>query len=121
MKIMKFQESYGKISDDRQFDHSYWQQLGPEAIFEAAYEMIKDYLMIKEKNVNEPRLQRSVESYQKVKGVEFDIAWQNKEVVKISDKFEINFIGREDLIKTKEAAGRPQDLIDLDNLKRISN
>ncbi len=62
---MRFQESYSQITDEREFDRSYWQKLGPKAIFEAAQGMIKDYLLLKEKNVNEPRLQRSIESFKK--------------------------------------------------------
>ena len=62
---MIVKESYRKITDDRKFDHTYWQKLGPQAIFEAAQGMVKDYLLIKEKNINEPRLQRSIESFKK--------------------------------------------------------
>ncbi len=56
-----------------------------------------------------------------VKGIDFKKAWKNKEVVRIADDFEINFISREDLIKTKEASGRPQDLIDLKNLRETNS
>jgi len=52
-----------------------------------------------------------------IAGISFDEAWMNKEIVKIDDDFEINFIGKDELIKNKEASGRPQDLIDLENLK----
>ncbi len=66
IKTKKFKESYGKLEDDRSFDLEYWQEQGPEAIFEAAYSMIKDYLLIKEGNADEPRIQRTVESYGKI-------------------------------------------------------
>jgi len=62
---MKFKESYGKISSDRSFDKEYWQSLGPAAIFDAAFGIIKDYLIIRHNDDNEPRLQRSVESFKK--------------------------------------------------------
>jgi len=59
-------EFYGKIDNSREFDYKFWQQQSPIQIFQAAYEMICDYLLLKENNVNEPRLQRSVESFQKI-------------------------------------------------------
>ena len=64
---MSIQERYGKLQDhDRSFDKQFWQDAGPEAIFEAAYGMIKDYLLLKTGHADEPRLQRSVESFQKL-------------------------------------------------------
>lgn len=63
---MQFKESYGKLSDDdRSFDRAYWQALGPVAIFDAAYGMIKDYLLIKAGDADEPRLHRTVEHFGK--------------------------------------------------------
>jgi len=59
-------EFYGKINNSREFDYNFWQQQSPVHIFNAAYEMICDYLLLKENNVNEPRLQRAVESFQKI-------------------------------------------------------
>lgn len=62
----KFTESYGRIEDlDRSFDQEFWQKQGTKAIFEAAYDMIKDYLLLKEGYAHEPRLQRTVESFGK--------------------------------------------------------
>lgn len=61
----KFIESYGRLAtDNRSFDIQFWQKQGPQAIFEAAAEMIKDYFLIKS-YADEPRLQRTVESFQK--------------------------------------------------------
>ena len=45
-----------------------------------------------------------------IPGVEFKEAWKRR--------VEVDFISREDLIKAKQAAGRPQDLIDLQALRR---
>jgi hypothetical protein len=50
-----------------------------------------------------------------IDGVEFESAWQNREIVKIDD-LDMVFIGKHDLIVNKRAAGRPQDLIDLEAL-----
>ena len=58
-------ESYQKLGEDEQFDIVFWQAQGEEAIFKAALEMILDSLIIKGTNANEPRLQKSVESFGK--------------------------------------------------------
>ncbi len=64
---MEFRENYSRLkASDRSFDQAYWAELGPEAIFDAAYDMVKDYLLIKNRNVDQPRLLRTVESFQKV-------------------------------------------------------
>jgi hypothetical protein len=51
-----------------------------------------------------------------VDGVRFSSAWKKRTTTRI-DKQAIHFISKQDLIKTKKAAGRPQDLIDIANLK----
>ena len=64
--LMPIQEHYGKLEDhDRSFDKQFWQDAGPKAIFDAAYDLIKDYLLLNTGHADEPRLQRSVESFQK--------------------------------------------------------
>jgi hypothetical protein len=50
---------------DRQFDIEYWQRLGVEAIFEAAWQMVVDYYRSRSGNNNELRLQRTVENFQR--------------------------------------------------------
>lgn len=62
---MAIQEYYGKLGEEDNFDVTYWQSEPPEVLFEAASQLIKDYLLIKEGYANEPRLQRTVESFQK--------------------------------------------------------
>ncbi len=65
MKVL--QENYQRITDDRRlFDIHFWQSQGDRAIFEAVSEMLQDYFLIRGKNVNECRLQRTVESFRKV-------------------------------------------------------
>ncbi len=64
---MEFKENYGKIADSsRKFDIEFWQEQGDEAIFEAAWQLIKDSIFIKTGNVSEPRIQRTVESFGKI-------------------------------------------------------
>ena len=64
--MREIEESYGRIADDDgRFDIEFWQRQGDQAIFEAALDMIMDYLMIKHGHVDKPRLQRTVESFGK--------------------------------------------------------
>ena len=51
-----------------------------------------------------------------IPGIQFDKAWQNREVFELDD-LQIFFISRSDLIMAKEASGRPQDKIDLEKLR----
>ena len=86
-------ESYGRIGDDKgRFDIEFWQQQGDQAIFNAALEMILDYLMIRDGHAHKPRLERTVE-----------------------------YFGKMDLTKSKEAGGRPQDLIDAKELRKAGH
>lgn len=65
-KMRKIEENYQRISDDsRLFDIRFWQLQGDQAIFEAATEMLNDYFLIRGKNADKPRLQRTVENFQK--------------------------------------------------------
>ena len=52
-----------------------------------------------------------------IPGIEFDEAWEKREVVKL-DNLKVFFISRSDLIIAKEASARPQDKIDIDKLKK---
>lgn len=52
-----------------------------------------------------------------IPGVKFDDAWSQHERLTI-DGIEINFISKEDLIASKKASGRSQDLIDVENLEK---
>ncbi|MCX6868815.1 MAG: hypothetical protein NTV46_21950 [Verrucomicrobia bacterium] len=52
-----------------------------------------------------------------IPGVTFEQAWLNKETMEITGTPAF-FISREDLMLSKQAASRPQDLIDLENLRK---
>jgi hypothetical protein len=56
----------------------------------------------------------------KISGVEFEEAWSRRVVVQIDDGLSVPFISREDLLIAKLAAGRAQDLIDVDALRESS-
>ncbi|MGH7719568.1 MAG: hypothetical protein ACREON_12095 [Gemmatimonadaceae bacterium] len=51
-----------------------------------------------------------------IDGVEFDEAWPNRVVIQV-DGVEVPLLGREELIRNKRAAGRPQDLADVAQLE----
>lgn len=59
-------ESYRRIDEKKDsFDIEFWQRQGAQAIFNAALEMIMDYLLVRHGHVDKPRLQRTVESFGK--------------------------------------------------------
>lgn len=96
MKELLVMERKGKIEDlDRSFDIQFWQAQGDAAKFDAAWELVTTAWELKGRNLHELRLQRTVEHFQPL-------------------------ISREDLIKTKLASGRPQDLIDAEALSQES-
>jgi len=47
-----------------------------------------------------------------IKGVDFDQAWQRRVEFPVDPGLNVSFISREDLLASKLAAGRPQDLAD---------
>lgn len=60
-----FFEQYGRLEDhDRCFDVAYWQEQGAAAIFQAAYDLIRDYYVLKCGYADEPEFQRTVEYFQ---------------------------------------------------------
>jgi hypothetical protein len=64
--MKKIEENYQRMTDDRRlFDIRFWQSQGDLAIFEAVWEMLNDYFLIRGKNADESRLQRTVEDFRK--------------------------------------------------------
>jgi hypothetical protein len=55
-----------------------------------------------------------------VPGVTFEVAWANREEAQ-AEGLVIPFISKADLIKTKEASARDQDLIDVKKLREAGN
>lgn len=64
LTMMRFGRNIAEM--DKSFDLEYWQRQGDAAIFSAAWEMVEFYL--REKNINECRLQRTVENFQRTRG-----------------------------------------------------
>jgi len=64
--MKKIEENYQLIKNDRRlFDIRFWQSQGDLAIFEAVTEMLNDYFLIRGKNADESRLQRTIENFRK--------------------------------------------------------
>lgn len=62
-------ERKGKIEDlDRSFDLQFWQTQSDAAKFAAAWELVVTAYQIKGKDLNELRLQRSIEHFQRLPG-----------------------------------------------------
>ena len=65
-KMKAIEENYQRITDDsRSFDIRFWQSQGHRAIFEAVSDMLHDYLLMRGKDADEFRLQRTIESFRK--------------------------------------------------------
>ena len=58
-----------------------------------------------------------------IEGIDFDLAWQNRveAVIDAPSGLSAYFISREDLIAAKLAAGRPQDIADVDALRKAAD
>ena len=55
-----------------------------------------------------------------IPGLEFAAAWENK-VISEEEDFPILYLGKSDLIRAKQTAGRLQDLADIDELRRAGD
>ncbi len=51
-----------------------------------------------------------------ISGVEFDEAWESR-VAQEADGLTISFLGRQDLLRNKQASGRTKDLADIELLQ----
>jgi hypothetical protein len=54
-----------------------------------------------------------------LRGVKFDVAWNNRKRTKYANVL-INIIGMKELIKSKKSVKREQDVLDLKNLAKLS-
>ena len=60
-------EAYRRIGDpDDRFDIDFWQSQGDLAIFQAARQLVLDAQILKNGHADEPRLQRTVESFHRL-------------------------------------------------------
>ncbi len=59
-----------------------------------------------------------VDLLSRVSGIEFESAWQRR-IVTVLGEVELPYLGLEDLVEAKRAAGRPKDLQDLIYLEKL--
>ena len=52
-----------------------------------------------------------------IDGVSFDKAWETSESALVDEQIPVHYISSDNLIANKLAAGRPQDLVDVDKLR----
>ena len=65
--MAEFIEAYRRIGDpEDRFDIEFWQSQGEQAIFQAAQQLVLDALILRYGHADEPRLQRTVESFQRL-------------------------------------------------------
>jgi hypothetical protein len=61
-----------------------------------------------------------IDLLQRIDGLTFDEAWQNRIAGLIDGELEINVISKNDLIRNKLASGREQDVLDVRKLRAIA-
>ena len=64
----------------------------------------------------------AVDILSEIPGVDFESAWERRleDVIDTASGLKANFISRDDLIAAKLAAGRPQDLADVDAIRNAA-
>ncbi len=62
-----------------------------------------------------------IDILQSISGVVFDSAWERRQLFAVEDGLTVPFLALDDLLANKLASGRPQDLADVDKLKKIRN
>jgi hypothetical protein len=60
---------------------------------------------------------RRIDILTAISGVQFADAWPRRKLVSLAG-LEVSVLGRDDLLVNKRAAGRPQDLADVERLER---
>lgn len=62
-----------------------------------------------------------IDLLQSIAGVDFDSAWERRQLFAVEDGLTVPFLALDDLLANKLASGRPQDLADVDKLSKIRN
>ena len=95
-------------------------------LMRAFYEFGLPLIDITEADFAQPRVQYSIgvapcviDFLTSIPGLEFEPSWKNKVICREND-FDIYYLAKQDLIKAKQTAGRPQDLADIDELRRAN-
>jgi hypothetical protein len=58
-------ERFARMDDADDFDHQFWKTQSDESKLKAAHQMVLDYLLLSTGSADEPRLDRTVESFQR--------------------------------------------------------
>jgi predicted nucleotidyltransferase len=61
-----------------------------------------------------------IDVLQSIDGIETEKVWLSRVELAVDSKLKANFISLEDLIQNKESVGRPGDMADVDELKRVN-
>ena len=57
-------ERFARLGEEHSFDIQFWQSQPESTIFEAAHDMVLQYLLVTTGSADAPRLDRTVESFQ---------------------------------------------------------
>ena len=60
-----------------------------------------------------------IDILQGIEGLSFEQAWQNHVDLQIDETMVVHYLSLDDLIRNKELVGRPGDLADVDELRKI--
>jgi len=62
-----------------------------------------------------------IDIFSEISGVDFEAAWEKRVSVAIDEDLQVHFIDAESLIAAKLASGRPEDLADVEALRRATD
>lgn len=60
-----------------------------------------------------------IDILQAIEGVDFETAWQRREIFKLDEGVSASFLSLDDVVANKLLVGRPQDLADVDRLTKM--
>jgi hypothetical protein len=60
-----------------------------------------------------------IDILQAIAGVDFDAAWQRREIFEVEDGVSAPFLSLDDVLTNKLLVGRPQDIADADHLTKM--
>jgi predicted nucleotidyltransferase len=81
-------------------------------------EQLPSFFKIEDNTFRIGRSPLRIDVLNKAPGIEFESCYRRKKVIKL-DGINVNIISKQDLIKSKLAAGRDKDIADIAQLKRI--
>ncbi len=82
--------------------------------------VVPEHLAVADRMVSIGRRPVRIDILSSIVSVKFSSAWKRRTEITIGG-MSVPFIGREDLLANKRAAGRPQDLKDVETIERFSS